>query len=340
MATTLPTLTRTIDNAFVTTWYEIRKEAIDNILEATVMWAAFTGANIFTPQVGGEFITRTVKHDKSTAVNVQKGDLFPQGEKELETMARWTWRYTAAHVQRSVFDDQKNNGPSKIKDLVGMRLQDARDSLEQKLEADVFRAIETAETGTAPQGLNDIIPPAASRTTGTYGGIARPTSYTTATNNVENPSGANAWWGPKYKEWVAPQEVNMLSDMKTLYNSVHNNQSPPNLIVTTQDLFELYEEFANDKTQIIKDSTSMLVDLGFEVLRFKGKPLIWSPNVTADTMNFLNMDFVEIVFDPQLYFEMTEFKAIPLQGERIAHILIAHNMISDQLRRHGQLYAA
>ena len=36
--TTLPSLTRTIDDAFLTTWFEIREEAIDNILDATVIW--------------------------------------------------------------------------------------------------------------------------------------------------------------------------------------------------------------------------------------------------------------------------------------------------------------
>ncbi|MEK0325385.1 MAG: hypothetical protein QQN63_06735, partial [Nitrosopumilus sp.] len=114
---TLPSLTRTIDDAFVTTWYEIREEAIDNILNATVIWAALMGAGSFTPQVGGQFITRTIVHGEQAAVDVARGDTLPQGEPELETMARWTWRYIATHVQRSVFDDQINNGPSKIKDL-------------------------------------------------------------------------------------------------------------------------------------------------------------------------------------------------------------------------------
>ena len=40
MPTTLPTLTETFDNAFTHTWYEIRPEAIDNILEATVFTMA------------------------------------------------------------------------------------------------------------------------------------------------------------------------------------------------------------------------------------------------------------------------------------------------------------
>ena len=58
--TTLPTYTRTLDDAFVTTWYEIREEAIDNILDATIVWNILMGSGSFTEQTGGEIITRTI----------------------------------------------------------------------------------------------------------------------------------------------------------------------------------------------------------------------------------------------------------------------------------------
>lgn len=321
MATTLPELTRKIDNAFVTTWYEIRPQAIDNILDATVVWAALKGKGSFTPQVGGEFITRTVRYGKETAKEVAKGDIFSQGETELETMARWTWRYLSAHVQRSLFDDQKNNGRSKIKDLVGMRLNAAKEAMEEDYETKLLRPITTDESGKGIQGLNDIVPPYADRATGTYGQIAR----------------SNPWWQPKYRQVTAPKEVNLLTDMKVLYNDCHNNQVPPDLIISSKENYEIYEEFALDISQIVKDESSYLADLGFEVLRFKGKPLVWTPNQT-EGMLFLNTNFIEVVYDPQLWFDMTDFKPIPLQGERIAHIVSAANVISSQLRRHGRLY--
>src|SRR3990172_5992698 len=134
MPTTLPTYTRTLDDAFVTTWYEIREEAIDNILNAVVVWNALMGAGAFTEQVGGEIITRTIRYGEIAAQQVTKGSVMTPGEPKLETMALWQWKYLASNVQRSVFDDQKNAGPSKIKDYVGSRITAARDGLEQKFE--------------------------------------------------------------------------------------------------------------------------------------------------------------------------------------------------------------
>lgn len=338
MATTLPTYTRTIDQFFVSTWYEIKAEAVDNILNATIITAALKELGSFTPQVGGEFITETIAHGEKSATAVGKGDVLPSGEDDLDTLAMWTWRYTVAHIQRSLFDDQKNAGPSKIKSLVKRKMQAARQALEQQIEVDFLRGVVTAETGKFPQGLYDIIPVSGSRSTGTYGKINRPTAYSSGV-----PSTGNVWWGANYKQWTAPAEINMLTDMANLYNTCTKGISSPKLILTDQTKFELYETYAEDKTQIIKDESTNLANLGYGVLRYKGKPLVWSDQLasgggTAGDMLMLNTDFISVVYDPNLWFDMTEFKAMPKQAERLAHIFVAWNMTSSQLRRHGLLY--
>lgn len=340
MATTLPSYTKTIDNAFVTTWYDIKPEAVDNILNATVVWAALNNAGCMKTQEGGDMITRTIRYGTTPATEIEKGDLLPVGEEELETMAIWKWRTIASRVTRNLFDDQKNRGKYKIKDYVGQKLSAARDGLEQKYEASMFNTIVTAETGKKFQGLHDMIPPIASRTSGTYGGLSRPSAYADTGNGVYAPdtTGTNPWWGPKYLSGTyANLDDVLLADMKKLYNTISANQSDPNLIVTTQELFETYEEFALDAVQIIKDESTFLADLGFQVLRFKGKPMIWTKDMTAKHMLMLNTAFIEVVYDPGFWFDMTDWKAGALETDRIAHIVCFANMISDQLRRHGRL---
>lgn len=337
--TTLPTYTRTLDDDFVSTWYEIREEAIDNILSATVVWSALIGAGCMTPQVGGEIITRTIRYGEASASDVAKGDSMSTSEPKLETMAIWYWKYIATNVQRSTFDDQKNNGPSKIKDYVGSRLTAARDALEQKFETNMHGTFKSVETGKIFQGLNDMVPELANRSTGNYGNIARPTAYDAT--GVEEPSTGNTWWGSKYLDGtLATIDVDLVSDMKTLYNKLHNNQVAPNLIITTSAVFEIYETFALDISQIVKDETTRLADLGFDVLRFKGKPMIWSDDITTANMVMLNTDFVEIVYDPQLWFDMTDWKTVAAEFDRMAQILCAANMITTQPRRHGRLVYA
>jgi len=340
MADNLPTLTRLIDDKFMTTWFDIKTEAIDNVLNATVVWAILNNAGSLSPQVGGEFITETIRHGEQDAVDIAKGDLLPQGEPQLETMAIWDWKAIATHVQRDTFDDQKNAGPTKIKDYVGLRLEGALDGMEQKFEANIWSAFKSVETGRTFQGINDLIPPDANKTSGTYGRINRPSAYIADANGntIPDPAGTNPWWGGIYRAGtLASIATDLLDDLKGLYNTIHGNQSPPNIILVTQAIFEIYEDFAQDKIQIIQDETAMLTNLGFEALRFKGKPLTWSKDQTVNEVVMLNTDFIRVKFDPMVWFDMTDFKPIPLQTTRIAHILSFLNMYTNQPRRNGRL---
>jgi hypothetical protein len=334
MVTTLPTLTRRIDDAFTTTWYEIRPEAIDNILNNLVVWAALQERGVLKTQVGGEFITRTIRHGSKDASWINKASTLTQGEDEIETMARWDWRYVSSHVVRSIIDDQKNNGPSKIKSLVAVKTGAARDALEQEFEAQILGTENPTETGDTMMNLNDIVPSVANRTTGTYGGIAQPTAFASGV-----PSTGNVWWGGRYKELTAPKEVNLVTDMVNLYNTLSYGSRPPNLIITDQTLFELYENMALDPAQIVK-RTGGVADLGFEVLMFKGKDMIFTGNMSASNALFLNTDFIDVVYDPQLWFDMTEWKPVPLETRRIAHFLSAVTTVSSQRRCQGRLHPA
>jgi hypothetical protein len=339
MPFTLPTFTKSIDTAFTTTWYSIKPEAQDNILLATPVWAALKMKGCFKTQVGGNMITETIRYVAGpTPTAVKKGSVLPSGEIEFKTMAIWTFRFVATHIQRNIFDDRENQGKDKITDYVSDRLGLARDGMVQKFETDVLRAHVTDESGMEIQALNDIVPPLATATTGTYGGINRPTAYAT-TNGTSVPSTGNTWWGPKYHAGTDSLEVNLRADMTHLFNVLDGNQNKqPDLIVTTQEMFEAYEEFAADKSMIVKDATTQLADLGFGVLRFKGKPLVWTPNMTAKNMLMLYTPVIKFIYDPTMWFDMTEWKQTEATGgDKLAHILCAGNMTTKEPRRHGRL---
>ena len=324
---TLPTSTRAMDDYFIRNWYDVKAEATDNILESNVIYALLKEKKRFVQQRGGQFITRTVRYGEDTAENVQKGDTLPQGEPDLKTAAQWTWKYIAGKVQRNIFDDQQNSGPTKIIDYVADRLDAAREAVTKQMNTNMIRAFTETEVERAFQGLNHLVPPYVSRAAGTMGTISR----------------SNTWWQCKYKVFTAPMEVNLVSDMRNAYNTATNHQEPPNVIICSQTLFELYEDFGLEMAQIIKDEASKLVDLGFDVLRFKGKPMVWTSGLeisTKEQMLMLNLDYIDVVYDPSMWFDMTNWKDIALEGTRIAHILSALNMLTVQPRRHIRLYEA
>lgn len=353
MATTLAELTREIDDRFTETWYDIKPDAQDNILESNVVWALLKERGRFVPQTGSDFITETVRYGTQASTPVKKGMLLPSGEPQLETMAMWGWRFVASHVQRNLFDDRANSGKSKIKDYVKKRLDAAREGLVAGFESALLgdtHATESIDDDLEIQNLNDIIPTYDASGTDmrvlannpTYGKIPRPSAYTTLSNNVmvPDPAGTNSWWGPKYKALTPPLEVNFLSDLNTLFNSIYNNQEPPDLLLTTQSMWELYEEMVVDKSQIVKDATTYLADLGFQVLRYKGQTFTWSPNVETDNVMLFTTSRMKVYYDPTMWFDATEWKSIAREANRIQHILCCLNTTSNELRRFGRLYKA
>lgn len=337
MAFTLPQLTETLDTAFLHTWYEIRKQVTDNVLNGTPLMVLLKQKGCFTPQKGGRYITRNIFYAIPTTSAVSPGDSLGEGVVETDTMAMWTWRYIATPVQRSLFKDQINSGPEKIRDYVETILERARQSYGQQHEADMFNAQVTAETGKAMQSVFDIVPTTTTgASTGTYGLIARPTAFSTNT-----PSTGNTFWSPRYVSLTGPIDVTLVTDMTTLFNTCENNQQdPPDIFLTDRPTFELYEEFGRDAGQIMMNgATKAVLDLGFNALQFKGGTLIWSSNMTATHIKALNSKYIEYVYDPGMFAAMTPWKDMGggLLADRVAHIMTANNMITDQPRRHGEL---
>jgi len=346
---TLPTFSQTIDDFFVDSWYELKKEAIDNILDATPTMAALKMKGCLTPQVGGSKIVRRIRHGVVESQEIDKSSILNHGEDEIETAAMWDWAYISAHVQYSLIDVQQNSGPAKLKDLVSVKLQAARDSLVEKQESAAWDDLDDVASfsngdalrkGVSMNNIREILPGHSGLadksgidyydkhpdTYASYGGIARGQAV----------KSTHDFWAAKYKDDTGAKEIYLLSDMRNLWNSCGSNMSYPTLIVSNQTIFETYEEYAIDAAQIVKN-VGGLADLGFETMKFKGADWIWSPGVEDNDVYMLNTNFIEVVYDPNMWFDMLPWKNIPYQPNRITHILCAQNIICTQLRRQGFL---
>ena len=357
MTTTLPQITRQIDDEFTETWYEIRAEAVDNILDAYVVSAALRDAGSFKTQVGSNLITRTVKYGKKSASGFGKGSVLPADEADLETMAIWEWKYFTTPITRSLIDDQQNSGPTKIKDYITKRITAAREAMIEGIEDFLMRdamhldndSSSTMEDAKEPFGIFDFVPDLAATNYRTssyeYGGIQRDNPWwqhrdfsdDVTINLVTQPNSFDVFAGPA--------ALTVYDDMKKAYRRISNNQKAPNLVIMQGDLYELYENFVDSKDQLIKDATTHLADLGYEVLRFKGKPVIWTDaldtvagaSITTYQALMLDMDAIEVIYDPNLWFDMSEWRVPERQHERVSYISSSMQVISAELRRHGRL---
>jgi hypothetical protein len=176
---------------------------------------------------------------------------------------------------------------------------------------------------------------------GKHGGIARPTAYTwDSTRKLYYPStsGSNPWWGPWFMPLQTPYEVNLLANMETARNSIGNNMEMPDMIITDQSLFEIYNDFCMSETQRVQNSK--LVDLGFDTLKFHGADIVWSGSMTAKQMLMLRADDVEVIYDPGLWFHMTEWKYVANQLERMAQIVVKLTCVGTKPRRRIRLFGS
>jgi hypothetical protein len=346
---TLPSLTRSIDDDFVNTWYEIRDMVIDQVLNATILWAALKTFGCLTAEDGGEYITRTVRYGQPSTQRFSKGSTLTQTPVKLDTMARWDWRFFLVDVNRSLVDDMKNSGPYRIKSYLTARLEAARDALEQDLDTYLFQWGAYYSGDAQPNGLYDIVCNYTAESAVGDGSASDSQASGTSNGNIDR---SNNFW----KNWVAyndasasdttkiagatnePYSLNLVPDLRHIYNKVNASQEPPNLILMDQDIYEAYEDEVVDKLQIVRNAFTRLAgDLGFEAITYKGATMSYSSKLASTKHVFLlNMNHIELPYDQKAWFDPVNWKETTNQLESVMYIVcMTPGLITAQPRRHG-----
>ena len=322
----IPSLTEDLNNEFIDTWYEVQADASDNILEARVVTALMKEKGLYKPQTGGRYIERTVKYGKKTARGFKKGDVLGLGDPDTETVALYNFKNIEADITRSFEDDRVNQGQYKRKDYVERKMVEARDALADLIESTLMtEAIHdsTATDGSEllPFSLFDFVPDLDAGidywdSSRLLGGITRDNTWMQHTDFTAPASGTNRK-GTK----TDPASLTMYEDMKNAYNTTGKQMSNPDMIITTQELYEIYDDIVSSKEQIIRQVSTNMANLGYDVLQFKGVPIVWSTDMTAGQMLMLNSNTFDIVYDPTAWFEMTSWERPARQLEQVAYIV-------------------
>lgn len=356
---TLPTLTETIDTAFMNTWYEIRSDVIDNVLESNVFWLALREFGCLKSQVGGRFITRSIGYGEKSTQRFVKGSVLTQSIPESDTMGVWQWRYFLTDVNRTYIDDRINSGPLQIKSYLARRLEVARAGLVTDIEKYVMQWGDAYDAPKQMNGLWDINPATDAQALATNAYTDTENVSPTQSTGTENGGISRAfnWW----KNWVMvsssqndtlkiagavtePFSLNLVPDMDHMFNCISANQESPNFIMTAQDTYEAYVDEVRDKYQIVRNGFSELAqDLGFETVTYRGATMTYNKWLAgAHCTHMLNMNHIEVIYHPNAWFDMDNWRESTNQLERVAYIVcMTTGLITDQPRRHGVIeYAA
>jgi hypothetical protein len=314
-----------LDNLTTSTWYDVRKGIIDQVFQITPFWDLLQGKGKIKEKAPDgthfEYPIRYAQQDQNRKW-FGRGDTFGKQEKESNTRLIFQTRNVGTNVVRFWDDDRKNNGKAKIYDYIEDIVQNTKDSLVQGFETDLLVQNSDPLAMTALPTLISTTP-----TVGSIGGITR-TDNTYLQNQIKDFTGLTTG-------------TNLLDEMTTMYNKCSlwkgGNQRTPDIIMTTREIYQDYERICRALHQIVTNETSR-AGLGFGNLMFKNVELFWDQNVPAGQMYFLNSDTLSMPYDPNAWFEMTEWKSIPDSLDRMAQIVCVCNMVCTSPQKNGVIY--
>lgn len=323
--------TQFLDNLYTSTWQNRRDGVADNVFDATPFWFWLKDKGKMKQVSGGRFIEENLEYAKNSNIKwIGKGGTVVLNDYEFLTVAQYNWRYVTASIVRFGVDDQQNRGKSKVMSLMNSKLDNTQNSLIAEFEQ---RLVQGSGQGTAgePQidGLQSLV---ADDPTSNSGGAG------ISVGGIDSSNAAYSWWRNKTKDMTGISFAsNGVKQMRTMLNNCQQNrqQDRPDILLSDQTTYEYYEDAV---LAYYRTENRKLADVGFQNQTFKGIPMVWTPQL-SQRLYFLNTNFLSFVYDPVMYFEMTEWKPIPDQvNDRAAQIITACALTTNRRRVHGVMF--
>lgn len=205
-------------------------------------------------------------------VTFQGMDLLPTSQTDTFRNMQFPDKAAAINVALSLTEVNVNASDTSITDLVKVKLQEAALDMSEQVGA-VFYG---NGVGKDFNGLGNIVDDGT--VAATIGGLSR-AAFPTLKSTVTATGGTLT-----------------LNLMTTLYNTISDSGIQPDLIVCNKTVNALYEKIAQVFNQYLSlPAGAGKYNTGAMELSFKGKPVMIDAKATAQTMFFLNMDYLKWV---------------------------------------------
>lgn len=226
--------------------------------------------------------------------------------------AEFPWRQAAVTIKITGIEEAKNNGEEEIIDLLEAKTMQAEESLIEKMDEWLIDSDGTGNSNKDPFGLPLLVGQNASA----VGGI--------------DPSTAT-WWASQIDSTT---EALTIAELATNYNTVSVGNDQPNVILTTQALYEKYESLLQPQLRFQDSGTA---DAGFQNLLYKGAPVVYDTYVNSGELWMLNTKYLRIVGHRDAWFKPTPFVRPENVDARFAQILCYFNFTVSNRKRQAKL---
>ena len=296
-----------------TTLANYRDQLTDNIFTARPLTNHLMDKGRMRMLDGGTKIVEPLIYGQNGTVGSYSGyDQISLTEQEGISAAEYEWKQYAASIAISGIEEAKNNGEAAIINLLEAKIMQAEESMRESFNQ-MFFGDGTGNSSKDWNGLGNLVD-----STGTVGGIDA-----TATGNE--------FW-QSYEEGTAG--ALSLADMSTAYNSVSVGNDHPDMVLTTQTLFEKYESLLQPQLRYTDAKTA---DAGFQNLLFKSAPVVYDVHNPAGVMFFINSKYLTLVGHSGKWFEQTEFVRPEDLDAQYALIMCYGNLTCRNRAKQGKL---
>ena len=146
-----------------------------------------------------------------------------------------------------------------------------------------------------------------------------------------------SWWVSHVFTYDAT--AGLIKNMFKVLDTLTYKWGKPDLILTSQDIYEAYAFTSYDKGSFqIRDEFA--TKLGFQVgASFDGIPIIFSTDpAVAGKMYFINSDYIKFVVHPEADFKLSEFKQISTTNyDYVAMIDTIYSLVVSNRNAHAVL---
>jgi hypothetical protein len=301
------------DAILTTTLANYRDQLTDNVFSARPLTYHLMNKGRIRMLNGGSKIVEPLVHGLNTTVAAYSGyDTISLTPQTGISAAEFDWKQYAASIAISGIEEAKNNGEQEVINLLEAKIMQAEESMREGFNQMFFA---DGSASNAWNGLGNLI-----ETGNTVGGINSATA-------------GNEYWR-SYEENTAGALT--LGQMATAYNSVSVGNDHPDMVLTTQTLFEKYESLLQPQLRYTDTKTA---DAGFQNLLFKSAPVTFDVHAPAGTMFFINSKYLSLVGHSGKWFENTAFVRPENMDARYALILCYGNLTVRNRKRQGKLTA-
>lgn len=305
----------------------------ENLIDKQVLFWQLKQRGFVDEDKGGTSIVETLMYGDNTTVKSYSGyDLLDVTPQEGFTSAQYAWKQVAGTVTISGKEEFENSGDkARIFKLLDGKIRQLEISMKKALNKQLF-GDGSGNGGKDITGLAIAVEDGTAWST--YGGIdsssAEGAFWRNRFINFDGVYGANSKfqdaWGPSTKG---------VSALRTMFNSVSSDGNSPSLIVTTQDIYEMYEAVMEGQKQRLVDVKT--ADAGFKNITFKDVPMVFDQDMDTEGILFLNSEYLKFTIGQGRNFAVSPFVKPPNQDAKVSNTLLTANLVMTRRDVHGRI---